>query len=469
VASVSGDYAKALELAEPIANSDGPFQHEARFEAAHALMRLGRFDEALSAFQALLDGPPGSRSAEAAYFLGCVLVRLGEPDKANAIWRGLTTPSNSPAVARAKARLTWPSLMASCECLTPSLSRSGQVTTEVDWTPQEDALVRQALTFLMSQQHPDGTWSSGQNEMWQTAVTALAARSLHKWGTFLSDEHGKRAVAAAAKSTRWLDGQVRDVDPQSMETFGATYVLDFFLDLDESQAAVRGNTEGAVKLLLAAQCKHGGWSYNYRFGTNWKGGIGGWPKTDLGREHSMNTGPALVALARAKQQGHSVPAEALEMGRKALENMRVEAGAYTYTYPEPRNFTKPSQSVGRACGCEHALRKLGGSSQEDLEATILLFMDHRRDLRAPVKLTASWASRHNYSSYFYHFAYDHAARAIVDHGESVAERLSLLRTDLLQVAEADGTWLDFEVIGKPYGTAMALNTLFLARLHSPRK
>src|SRR5262249_33183747 len=152
--------------------------------------------------------------------------------------------------------------------------RSGEGTTEVDWTGQEDALVRRALTFLISQQQPAGTWSSGQQEMWQAAVTALAARSPPQWGNHLHGDLGHRAVAAAAKATRWLDRQVREVDPRSMDTFGATYLLDYFLDLDESKAAVRGDTERAVKLLLAAQCRHGGWSYNYRFGTNWKGGIG---------------------------------------------------------------------------------------------------------------------------------------------------------------------------------------------------
>src|SRR5207302_5157781 len=170
-----------------------------------------------------------------------VLARLDEAAKANAVWQelstpGLTKPADSPTAVRARARLTWPTLLASCECLTPAISNGGKGTTEVDWTGREDALVRQALTFLMSQQQPAGTWSSGQNEMWQAAVTALAARSLHKWGTALNDDLGKRAVAAAAKSTRWLDRQVREVDPQSMETFGATYLLDYFLDLDESKA-----------------------------------------------------------------------------------------------------------------------------------------------------------------------------------------------------------------------------------------
>jgi len=38
-----------------------------------------------------------------------------------------------------------------------------------------------------------------------------------------------------------------------------------------------------------------------------------------------------------------------------------------------------------------------------------------------------------------------------------------LRDDVLKVGEADGTWVDFEEIGKPYGTAMALHILDLAR------
>src|SRR5262245_6116165 len=122
-ASVGGDYAKALTLAEPLANSEGPFLHEARFEMAHALMRLGRFDEARSAFQAVIDGKTGSRSAESAYFLGCVLARLGDAAKADAVWKGLTNPPDSPSAVRAKARLTWPTLLASCECLTPAISR----------------------------------------------------------------------------------------------------------------------------------------------------------------------------------------------------------------------------------------------------------------------------------------------------------------------------------------------------------
>ena len=81
----------------------------------------------------------------------------------------------------------------------------------------------------------------------------------------------------------------------------------------------------------------------------------------------------------------------------------------------------------------------------------------------PVKLSKGWLPPRAVSSYFFFYAYDHAARAIADHGEKAAERLALLRDDVLKVGEADGTWVDFEEIGKPYGTAMALHILDLAR------
>jgi hypothetical protein len=158
-----------------------------------------------------------------------------------------------------------------------------------------------------------------------------------------------------------------------------------------------------------------------------------------------------------------VDAKTLEAGRTVLLKMRGEPGVYTYTYPVPESFKTADQSVGRGCVCEHALRRLGAATAEDLDTTIASFLKYRGDLRMPVKLSAGWLPPRAVSSYFYFYAYDHAARAIADHGEKAAERLALLRDDILRVGEADGTWVDCETYGKPYGTAMALHVLYLAR------
>jgi hypothetical protein len=283
------------------------------------------------------------------------------------------------------------------------------------------------------------------------------------WSLKLEGVRRDEARSASERATRWLVQELGQVDPGTFNSFGAAYLLDYFLDLEETKAEVRGDIAKAVEVLLAGQCPNGAWSYDFRFGTSWKGLPPAWPKTDKGRFHSVNTGPALLALARAKQLGHAVDEAALENGRQALLAMRGGPGVFTYTYPVPIIFNSADESIGRASVCEHALGRLRASSNEDMEVTIGRFMKYRRDLRNTVKLTESWAGPHSTSSYFYFFAYDHAARAIAEHGKDAAARLGDLRDDILRVAEVDGTWVDFEAIGKPYGTAMALHILFLAR------
>jgi hypothetical protein len=144
--------------------------------------------------------------------------------------------------------------------------------------------------------------------------------------------------------------------------------------------------------------------------------------------------------------------------------MRDRPGVYTYIYPGPKNFNTPDSSAARGPLCEHALALLGAVPDRDIDAAVDRFMEYRGDLRLPVKVWGpTWLPPRAYTSYFYFFAYDHAARAIVHRGDRAAERLGRLRDDILRVTEADGTWLDFEPIGKPYGTAMALHVLYLAR------
>ncbi len=92
--------------------------------------------------------------------------------------------------------------------------------------------------------------------------------------------------------------------------------------------------------------------------------------------------------------------------------------------------------------------------------TLDLFMKHRPGLLKSVKLTPGWIPPHGYSSYFYFFAYYHAAVAL--DALAALDDLEKLRDDLLATVEPDGTWVDYEAIGKCYGTAMALMVLHLA-------
>ena len=78
-----------------------------------------------------------------------------------------------------------------------------------------------------------------------------------------------------------------------MDSFGAAYLLDYFLDLEETGASTRGDIPAAIRLLLAGQCPTGGWSYDYAFAVSWPKNRD--PKTFPARTHSMNTGLAMLA------------------------------------------------------------------------------------------------------------------------------------------------------------------------------
>jgi hypothetical protein len=265
-----------------------------------------------------------------------------------------------------------------------------------------------------------------------------------------------------SRGLAWLREYLAREDPAQANSFGAAYVLDAALACtaplpkDERKAFVGA----AIAFLAGGQCDNGAWSYSLEFHRNWRGGFGGWPTTDKGRVHSVNTGPAIVFLQTAKRQGFSVSDEVLRRGVKVLQDMRVGPGVYTYTYPVPRVFEKPDQSIGRGPVCELALFLSGAATREDLATALEAFRKHRSHLRTNVKLDHSWSSPIASSSYFFFYAYYNAHLALKAAGGSLASELAAeLRSDLLGFAEVDGTWMDFENNGKPYVTAMALLVL----------
>ncbi len=463
VASLRGEHQAALDLARPLADSDGEHRYESSYVAGLSLTRLGKLAEAESYLKVAMESK-AEIASEAAYLLGC-LVSKNSTEKAVEFWESISGKyPRSVADTRARARRAWPIAMDQYESLLSFEIPETINSSERDHRNEAEHAVRRGVEFLLRSQQANGSWSTTtQAETYRVAITSLAARSLHKWAAHLEPPYAENARDASERATHWLNQEIGKVNPAQFNSFGAAYLLDYFIDLEESKAVVKGDVQGAVRLLLAGQLPNGSWSYDLNFGKNWRGGIGGWPVTDRGRAHSVNTGQALLALASAQRNGFDVDKQLLKKGIEAMLAMREAPAVFTYTYPVPKSFhQKPEYSIGRAPLCELALRKLDANESSDLELAIRLFMTHRQELRAPVKLTEGWVSKVASSSYFYFYAYDNAARAISDSGMD-RSRLTELSRDILQVVEMDGSWVDFEAIGKDYGTAMALHVLYLAR------
>src|SRR5439155_4584433 len=180
----------------------------------------------------------GARSAEAGYLLGCVLHRGGDRGKAAEVWRAVVTKhSRSPDAVRAKARLTWPEAVASYESLTAGSVPADLARTEIDQSREEDQAVRRGVEYLLSNQGPDGSWTAASHsEIYRVAITALAARALHRWSVKLDGDLGRRARAASEKATGSLNREVARANPETCNSFGAAYLLDYFVDLEETKA-----------------------------------------------------------------------------------------------------------------------------------------------------------------------------------------------------------------------------------------
>jgi len=461
IAALEGDHDLAIRLALEVQSAD------AKVQGGVSLMRRGEFARASRLLsEALAMDPAPARGAEARYYLGCLQSVGPQQEQAYETWAQLRREHpQSPWALRATARLAWPGRVGPMENLraVPLGDTRHKSTEQQVAAADTKQLVHRAVRYLLLHQRQDGSWTV-ETRQYQSAITALITKALLLWSHDLDGDLGKQTTAAVDKACTWLRAHMRNADPKEASTFGATYMLDLFLARHAADPgpANKRTVERAIGFLLGGQCPDGAWSYSYGFGVNWIGGFGGWPRTDRGRTHSMNTGPALLFLAMANGAGFRVNSRAMRKAADVLEDMRESAGVYTYTYPLPLNFRRPDQSIARGPVCEHALLAWGKVERADLAKAMATFMKYKDGLRAPVKLDASWATPHNFSSYFYFYAYYHAVLAIrTMEGPQASKMRRQLRADILAVPEMDATWVDYHQLGKPYGTAMALLILKL--------
>ncbi len=447
---VTGDDGKPVDSIEGIGTFDPELVHEFLLGAlAKAKVKIGKKPKFVP--------PPAD------YIEGARKHKATDRNGAVESWNKL--PKDSPYQLKVRAWHAWPERMAMYEVLEkPKYTRKG-TSTELPFAEGKvKELEKHAIDYLLAQQQPNGSWLLGARHMqWVPPVTALVARALDIRADTLKGEQKTRAAAAVQKAIDWLKHWMQG-DVANADSFGTAYALDLFLDRFEKDESFKHEAQKAVAFHVGGQVENGAWSYNAAFAKRWKGGFGGWPETDKGRVHSMNTAPSLIPLVRAKKLGLVVEDKVLEKGKDVLMKMRDAPGVFTYTYPEPRNFNKLESSIGRAPGCEHALFLLQATKIEDVRTALDTFMQYRADLRTVAKVTGSWTAPRGVSAYFYFFAYYHAARAAQLLPQSERKQImKQLRKDVLQVVEVDGTWLDWDGAGKNFGTASALMLLHMSR------
>jgi hypothetical protein len=430
-----------------------PAPHE-RLDAAWELVWQG---DLAAADARLRDVPAADRGFEAAYLRGLVADRRGDGKQARALWEQAAKgdalgPWGSKAAAyllpTGPALREWESLHAPVlEPLAPTteLRRSAAALSSV---------LHDAVAYLLKQQLVDGSWgnpfvdphpaaAAGSELDLTVARTALVVDALHKTAARVP----ALAPAAAQAAARGVDCVGRFADAPAPHVWQLTYALHLQLELlrdgrgDQDLARAR-----AAKLIAALRpVQHGGWSY-----------------MPPPRIHSFNTAPVLLMLAELRGRGVAVPDAMIDEASRFLAGLRSGKDAREFRYASNIDHQSLVASSCRTAACELALAAAAGvDSSARLTAAVELFFGHEPNVRATTKIFESYFSvGAMHDAYHYYFGHYYVARALAHLPAAAASAAAARQRDiLLGQVESDGTFVDAQMQGKSYSTAMALLTL----------
>jgi len=385
--------------------------------------------------------------------------RLGHRDRARELWgRVAERPGGGPWATRARLHLDpdgpfpleWETYRhLDVDALTPTTERGGQ-----------RVPVRAAVSYLLSQQQPDGSWANAHNRFGVVATdgrplgeivprTALCVSALRAARGGLPPRLSDRADAAIRKGIAFVTAWSEDPE---RKVWQLTYALHLELALLKDGEPTASRPRIAKLLAALADIEHdGGWTYSGR----------------SNRLHTFNTAPILILLREAKRLGVPVDDAMIRRGTAFLERNRVgklSVFHYGTTLEHLTRIDSPkrdSSSCIRGPLCELALHDDSRASVGRLAKALAIFFEHLEGVRATARIYESWLEFDTFQdSYRYFFGTYYAARAIRLLPRAARTDLAKkLTARILRDQEIDGSFVDSQMVGKTSSTSLALLAL----------
>lgn len=318
-----------------------------------------------------------------------------------------------------------------------------------------------ALAFLVTTQHPDGSWGTRSTDSlfddgfatetyycWQVGAHCLATLALRR-----AAETPERR-AALEKAVRWLvttampmRGSTWDNDAVWAWLYGTVATTELYQDArfqqDEWRGQVAFRGKEFVHWLEQNQVPDGGFGYydDPTFSRRPKWGT------------SFSTSAVLPALGVAMQIGWAKDGEMAARAAKYIRKCRLPNGAYEYDLsPVPRvrggeEINNVRGSLGRIQVCNWALHEFGDETLtiDAIRTGVERFFEHHRFLSVarmrPIPHEAYYAN----AGYFFYFGHFYCSQTIelLPEGEREPFRAQL-RQKLLETQRPDGSFCDFQ-------------------------
>jgi hypothetical protein len=402
-------------------------------------LRGGDWEQALERYGSAANQLNGEEATEAAFWGAWATAMLGRHAEARQRWSSIagTSVAGRRAAACALEDGPRPFLAMSVR----SWPRAKELAEQTEG--EGDLELARSTAALLELQRDDGSFGGhlgvGGYGSTDPAITAIAFEALTRVAAKVPEALTKRIQTARERALGYLKTYAGAENPafRAMDPFNLAYALPVLCAEREREPA-----KALVARIAALQLPDGNWTVYHP-----------------GRPASFNTALCVLALRAAEQAKIELPEKTLARGLDALDAMRVSSGLFPYSSaPNHEWMTTDHGSIGRDPLCEHALLACGRGSKASLAKALQRFLEHHGELRSPTKRLYDYFDERGHGGYFFFFAYRNALEAARAFAPADLTRKvdSTVRSAVLACQEGDGTWMDHYMIGRAYGTAMAL-------------
>ncbi len=403
--------------------------------------------------------PKANRAPEAAFLLGAIAFLHDREKDAKEIWTKLTEANpESPWACKAAAELLdrgpfvngWEDF----EWLPAHLLSADATSTERRRPNSErpDA-IKEGVDYLLRKQRDDGSWRNVKGQFdFRDSLSILGAYALWECRDIRPEENKRARDKAIAYFEKWLEKKASSAQMGVWPYVNGMHVftrLAMGSDGDEKKRFLDGAMK-CYEVLKKAQLFDGSWSY-----------VGKDPTPFI-------TAPVIVTLKELKDAGGAIDEKVADKGIEGLLTLKGPArdpykiGIYWYFHKATDQFDHgaPEGGAGRTPMAYWAEFKWGKCKEEELAEAMKMFMDHKIRLMRVRKTTDWHAGKFANAPYFFFFDYYYTSEVnLLQKPEIRKANAQEITKDLMNIGEIDGSWLDWHIGGKAYGTAMALMVL----------
>lgn len=313
---------------------------------------------------------------------------------------------------------------------------------------------RAAIDFLVLKQDADGKWinpRSNRAGLFDVAIASICAISLipHKEEVLVQ--------AALERACEYVAAQELKLDPEQLFDYGIwaeIFSLDFLARCVEHEIGDRSKNLKTMKALIkdleANQYPGGGWGYFHSADI---------PDNTIG----FVTAPAILALQRASANGAKVPPRMLEKALESIAVLHHEGGSFGYMWATgPTQPAREAEAAQRSPVYALALKRGEKATVASIEKALDVYLKYHKHTRLERGKTVCHTGPEGTAAYYLLFGYRFAAEAVDELPKDKQEKYrKALLEDIQQYRLSDGSYCDYQSVGREYGAGMALTALDL--------